>query len=115
MISSGSPLNALHFSSIIYSVISFAALHCIIIGASLSEPHTREFGAEISVYNLLVYMYMFVSIRLCARIAGQNVRVSMAEQLLTLSQQVTGSILGNDMFFFSPKIFFLQCTRMRVK
>ena len=36
-----------------------------------------------------------------ARIAGQNVRVSMAaEQLLTPSQQVTGSIPGNDMLFF---------------
>ena len=30
--------------------------HCnllVLIGASLSEPHTREFGAEISVYLLV--------------------------------------------------------------
>ena len=56
---------------------------------------------------------MLVSVGLRARIADQNVRVSMSEQLLTPSQQVTGSIPGNDMLFF-PKIFFLQCTCMRV-
>ena len=49
---------------------------------------------------------MFVSVGLRARIAGQNVRVSMAEQLLTPSQQVTGSIPGNDMLFFF--FFFLN-------
>ena len=49
---------------------------------------------------------MLVSVGLRARIAGQNVRVSMAEQLLTPSQQVTGSIPGNDMLFFLPKSLF---------
>ena len=38
---------------------------------------------------------MLVSVGLHARIA---VRMSMAEQLLTPSQQVTGSIPGNDFF-----------------
>ena len=66
-----------------------------LIGASLSEPHTRELGGEISVCVracLLACLLacMFVSVGLRARIAGQNVRVSMAEQLLTPSQQVTG-------------------------
>ena len=44
---------------------------------------------------------MLVSVGFRVRIAGQNVRMSMAEQLLTPSQQVTGSIhvLGNDMLF----------------
>ena len=60
---------------------------------------------------LFVCMYvcllacLLVSVGLRARIAGQNVRVSVLEQLLTPSQQVTGSIPGNDMLFFS-KIFF---------
>ena len=40
-----------------------------------------------------------------ARIAGQNVRVSVSEQLLTPSQQVTGSIPGNDMLFFQRSSF----------
>ena len=44
-----------------------------------------------------MYVCMLVSVGLRARIAGQNVRVSMAEQLLPPSQQVTGSISGNDM------------------
>ena len=45
---------------------------------------------------------MLVSVGFRVRIAGQNVRMSMAEQLLTPSQQVTGSIhvLGNDMLFY---------------
>ena len=53
---------------------------------------------------LFVCMFacLLVSVGLRARIAGQNVRVSMAEQLLTPSQQVTGSIPENDMFFFPP-------------
>ena len=42
------------------------------------------------------------------RIAGENVCVSMAEQLLTPSQQVTSSIPGNDVVFFS-KIFLHAC------
>ena len=69
-----------------------------LIGVSLSEPHTREFGAEISVR-------MLVSVGLRVQIAGQNVCVSMAEQLLTPSQQVTGSIPGNDMLFFPRSSF----------
>ena len=47
-----------------------------------------------------MFACLLVSVGLRARIAGQNVRVSMAEQLLTPSQQVTGSIPGNDMLFF---------------
>ena len=52
---------------------------------------------KIKTASLLVCL--LVSVGLCARIAGQNVCVSMAEQLLTPSRQVTGS--GNDMLFFS--------------
>ena len=71
----------------------------ILVGSNWGEPepHTRELGGEISVH---LYVCLLVSVRLRARIAGQNVRVSMAEQLLTPSQQVTGSIPGNYMFFF---------------
>ena len=66
---------------------------------------------------LFVCMFacLLVSVGLRARIAGQNVRVSMAEQLLTPSQQVTGSIPGNDMFFFflslSLALKIMQCIR----
>ena len=75
------------------------------IGASLSEPHTRELGGEISV-RICLLACLFVSVGLRARIVGQNVRVSMAEQLLPPSQQVTGSIPGNDMVFFFPRSSF---------
>ena len=63
-----------------------------VIGASLS--------GEISVR---MFACLLVSVGLRARIAGQNFHVSIAEQLPTPSQQVTGLIPGNDMhgLFFS--------------
>ena len=43
------------------------------------------------------------------QIVGRNVHVSMAQQLLTSSQQVTLSISGNDMLF-SPRSY--TCMRI---
>ena len=43
-----------------------------VIGASLSEPHTRELGGEISVCVLACLLAcMFVSVGLRARIRGK--------------------------------------------
>ena len=139
-----------------------------VVGASLSEPHTREFGAEISVC-LLACLYACIRRTSrakcrskCSRVHGRTTADSKAaftrapgpesgfesgsqstwerwsesgfESSLPpckrnqsgsgsgsecpckrgSSQQVTGSIPGNDMLFFSSKIFLLQCTRMRV-
>ena len=49
--------------------------------------------------------FLFICLLVCIRRTSrancsENVRVSMAEQQLTPSQQVTGSIPGNDMLFF---------------
>ena len=90
-------------------ITSYTVL-CRVIGVSLSEPHTRESGAEISVR---MYVCLLVPVGLRAGIAGQNVRVSMAEQLLTPSQQVTGSIPGNDMLFIPQDLSSAMYTHAR--
>ena len=84
-----------------------------IIGASLSEPHTilaREFGAEISIVCCLLAC-LLVSVGFRARIRGKMFAWSSQNNCSKKSQ-----VRYREMtcFFFLPKIFFLQCTRMRI-
>ena len=70
------------------------------IGASLSKPHTRELGGEISVILYVCLLACLYPSDFARELEAKCSR-GMSEQLLTPSQQVTGSILGNDMLFFS--------------
>ena len=70
------------------------------------------YGAEISVCVLVCLYPSDLTSRANCRWKCSRVN---AEQLLTPSQEVTGSILGNDMLFFPRSSFFFSlCTRMRI-
>ena len=80
-----------------------------IIGASLSEPHTRELGGEISV---CLYVCLYPS-----DFAHElEVKCSRGQVRITVDSKSRSRRFDTGKWhaFFSPKIFFLQCTRMRI-
>ena len=114
LISSGSPLNVLHFSivsslTMILYTVCYSSHHW----ASLSEPHTRELDAEISVR---MYACLLACLHPSDFARELEVECSRGHVRITADSKSRSRRFDTGKWhaFFSSKIFFLQCTRMRI-